>query len=400
MMKARFSLAALLFLFVALPFSAWGAVSFGPPGGIEHRSKYISPPAAAIDDEGRVYVAWFEEEKDVNSLYLAVSGDGGKTFSPEVRVNGPDEAPSSVHDAPGIALGPKGEVYLAWSAKRAEGEFSSDLRFAASTDSGRSFSPSVKVNDNANPASASFASIAAGEDGIVYAAWLDSREKGTKGTATYAAYSKDNGRHFGKNALIGYDSCPCCRTAVAVGRDNSLYVVWRKVFPGNIREMVISRSTDAAKVEFTSPVIVGMDNWEISGCPHRGSSVIAGDDGEVLVSWYAEVEGEPGVFIAKSNDGKAFLKERIESKRSAFPDNVVAAARGGELLLAWQEITPVLSNVVFEARKGAEKIRVQLNTDVRKATNPVISVNRKGDVLVAWQKMDMRAAKTMVAVGR
>ncbi|HEY4708286.1 MAG TPA: hypothetical protein VII64_12575, partial [Thermodesulfobacteriota bacterium] len=142
------------------------------------------------------------------------------------------------------------------------------------------------------------------------------------------------------------------------------------------------------------------DNWEISGCPHRGSSVIAGDDGEVLVSWYAEVEGEPGVFIAKSNDGKAFLKERIESKRSAFPDNVVAAARGGELLLAWQEITPVLSNVVFEARKGAEKIRVQLNTDVRKATNPVISVNRKGDVLVAWQKMDMRAAKTMVAVGR
>ena len=49
-MKARFSLAALLFLFVALPFSAWGAVSFGPPGGIEHRSKYISPPAAAIDD--------------------------------------------------------------------------------------------------------------------------------------------------------------------------------------------------------------------------------------------------------------------------------------------------------------------------------------------------------------
>ena len=175
-------------------------------------------------------------------------------------------------------------------------------------------------------------------------------------------------------------------------------MVWRKVYPGNIREMVISKSTDEAKSEFTGPVIVGKDNWEISGCPHRGSSVIAGDNGEVLVSWYAEVDGEPGVFLAASKDEKTFLKERIESKRSAFPDNVAAAARGSELLLAWQEITPVLSNVVFESRKGADMTRVQLNTDVRKATNPVISVNRKGDVLVAWQKMDMRAAKTMFAI--
>jgi len=400
MMKALFSIFAVLFLLVVLPFDSWGAVAFGPPGGIEHRSKSVSPPAAAMDDEGRVYLAWFEEEKDVNSLYLAVSNNNGKTFSQEVRVNGTDDAPASVNDAPALSLGSKGEVYLLWSAKGSGNDFASDLRFARSDDSGKSFSPSVVVNDNANPASAGFASIAIGADGAIYISWLDGRERQTRGTGTYVAYSKDSGRSFGKNVAVDFDSCPCCRTSIAIGKDNSLYVVWRKVYPGNIREMVISKSTDEAKSEFTGPVIVGKDNWEISGCPHRGSSVIAGDNGEVLVSWYAEVDGEPGVFLAASKDEKTFLKERIESKRSAFPDNVAAAARGSELLLAWQEITPVLSNVVFESRKGADMTRVQLNTDVRKATNPVISVNRKGDVLVAWQKMDMRAAKTMFAIGR
>lgn len=387
----------LVFLAFALPQAARGAVTFGPQAMYEHRSKSVSPPAATIDDEGRIFVAWLEEEKDVNSLYLAVSNDSGKSFSPEVRVNGATDAPAAVHDAPAMALGPKGEVYLAWTASRGEG-FSSDLRFAASHDSGKSFSPSVKVNDNEKPASAGFASIAAGDDGAVYVSWLDGRERAKKGAGTYLAVSKDNGKSFGANRPVDFNSCPCCRTAVAVAKDNSIYAAWRKIFPGDIREVVISRATGDGG--FSEPVIVGHDKWEISGCPHRASSVALGRGGEVMVSWYAEVDGEPGIFLATSKDGgKTFVKEKIETNKG-FPDNVTLNLRGEEALLAWQETTPVVSHVVFESRNGGDRTRLRLNDDTRKAVNPVISVNRRGDVLVAWQKIDMRVMKTAFVVGR
>lgn len=391
-------ISALMFLALALPFNAWGAVIFGPPATLEHRSKSVSAPAAAIDDDGNIYIAWLEEQKDVNAIYIAVSSDSGKTFSPEVKVNGLDDEPSSIHDAPAMALGRKGEVYLAWTSSRGEG-FASDLRFARSADSGKTFAPSVRVNDNRNPATAGFASIAAGDGGSVYVVWLDGREKAAKGAATYIAVSGD-GEKFSANIPVDYNSCPCCRTAVAVAPDNSVYAVWRKVFPNDIREVVISRSAGGEK-NFSAPAVVGHDNWEISGCPHRGSSVMPGKDGGVFVSWYAEVDGEPGIFLGVSKDsGKSFEKERIEHRKGTFPDNVAFNLRGDELLLVWQETTPVVSNVIFEARKGGERTRLRLNEDSRKAVNPVISVNRKGGVLVAWQKMDMRVMKTVFVIGK
>lgn len=396
MRKAIFALLALAFI---LPEAAWGAITFGPLALLEHRSKAVSPPAAAIDDEGRIYIAWFEEEKDVNSLYVAVSNDSGKSFLSEVRVNGPGEEPSGVHDAPALALGQKGELYVAWSSKSGAG-FSSDLRFARSLDAGRSFEPSIKVNDNAKPASAGFASIAAGSDGAVHVIWLDGRERASKGAGTFIATSTDGAASFGANAPIDFSSCPCCRTASAIAPDGSFFALWRKVFPGDLREMVMARSADGG-VTFSGPMIVGRDNWEISGCPHRGSSVAFGKGGEVMAAWYAEADGEPGIFLASSRDnGKTFEKEKIEVRRATFPDNVTMSTSGEELLLAWQEITPVMSNIIFESRRGAERTRLKLNDDTRKAVSPVIAVNRRGAVLVVWQKIDMRVMKTAMVIGK
>ena len=390
MKKYTLALFALLF-FVSLPPAARGGVSFGPQAVIDHRSKSVSPPAALLGDDGMLYVAWTEEEKE------GISGDYGKRFSPEVKVNGAEDAPLSAHEPPAMALGPKGEIYLAWSSKRSGGPFASDLMVARSTDGGRSFWPSARVNDNKVPASAGFASIAIAPDGAVYAAWLDGREKEAKGPATFIAVSRDGGRSFAANTPVDYGSCPCCRTALATGSDGSVVVAWRKTFPGDVREVVVSSGKGAA---FGAPAIVGNDRWEIAGCPHRGPSVMADGRGGLFVSWYAEIDGEPGIFLAASADGgKSFTKERIAHKKG-FPDNVTSALRGEELLLAWQETTPVASDIIFESRESGKAFRLKLNSDARKAGSPVISVNGKGEVLVAWQKQDMRNFKTIFVIGR
>lgn len=385
--------------FLLLSVQMAGAVTFGPALGIEHRSKSVSPPAALIDDNGRIYLSWIEEEKDVNSIYIASSDDGGKTFSGEIKVNGADNEPASIHQSPSIALGKKGEIYLLWAGKAQGGGFNADLRFSRSVDGGRSFTPSIKVNDNKN-GSVGFESISVAPDGTIFIAWLDGRDRDAGGgSGTYFTASRDGGKSFEKNLRIDSNSCPCCRTAVNVAPDGTVYVSWRKIYNNNIREIVLSGSTDNGR-SFTRPVIVGEDKWEIPGCPHRGPFVGVKDNGNVFVFWYAEVEGDPKVYMAESKDrGVTFKKEAVAHKKG-FPDNPVLFVDGDKVFLSWQETTPVLSNIIFESRNNGEVKREQLNQDTRKAANPVISVNKKGEVIIAWLKMEIKTARAVVRVGR
>jgi hypothetical protein len=66
---------------------------------------YIWPVTMAVDSAGNVYTAWF----DTGVAYLNVSHDGGKTWSPSVRIN---QTGSAVY--PTVAADGAGEVFVAW----------------------------------------------------------------------------------------------------------------------------------------------------------------------------------------------------------------------------------------------------------------------------------------------
>ncbi len=57
--------------------------------------------------------------------------------------------------------------------------------------------------------------------------------------------STDGGRTWEPNRPIYSDpTCPCCRTSVAVAANGAIYVAWRAILPGDIRDVVVTRSTD------------------------------------------------------------------------------------------------------------------------------------------------------------
>jgi hypothetical protein len=104
---------------------------------------------AAIAPDGAIYAVWH----DGNWITLAVSHDGGRTFSPSRGVI--ETAPPYFGDVPGImrvcgfpqiAIDPTGRnLYLAWSDYR-NGDI--DVFIARSSDQGRHWSPPVRVNDD------------------------------------------------------------------------------------------------------------------------------------------------------------------------------------------------------------------------------------------------------------
>ena len=82
--------------------------------------------------------------------------------------------------------------------------------------------------------------------------------------------------------------------------------LWRKVFPGNIRDMVLSLSRDGGRT-FAPVLPVHADHWQIAACPHRGGVVGMDGSGRLYVSWYTEgAKEEPSLLFTASLDGQRF----------------------------------------------------------------------------------------------
>lgn len=395
-----FAMSSLVFVFGLLGLAS--ALDLENEQGIPHKDKMVSPATVKLDDHGKIYMAWFEEEKEVHSLYLSTSADGGKSFSPKVKINGVTEEPDSIHQSPSLGLGSNGEVYVVWKSKQPGGGFSSNLNFSRSLDGGKSFSSSVVINDNPTPGFAGFESIAAGSNGAIYVAWIDKRGKNPKDPpSAYFARSLDGGKSFEKNLKIDAGACICCRTALAVGPDGTIYAAWRKAFEGNIKEIAVASSADGGET-FSPPSIVGNDQWEFAGCPHRGPSLGVNAEGRVFITWYSEGNGLPGIYFGESADrGKTFRKEVIKVQPGFFPDHSTLTVSENGILLAWEEVTPVLSKIILEYRSSGEQPeRFQVNQGNRKALYPAISANRKGDFLVSWTKAEIKFNRSLLRSGK
>ena len=221
-------------------------VTMGPKWMTVHQVKSVVGPSVQIDEQGLVSAAWVEEDKETRTIFFAKSEQPGGSLGTPVSVNRPSEDVYYRQESPAVAVHGN-EVFVTWSQTHPkitpDKPFSGELRLSTSTDGGRTFSPSVLVNDDGHVIQHTFDSVQTAPDGTLHMAWIDGRE-GKKEPGTFVAKSADHGRTIGKNVKIDDETCVCCRTAVATSPDVVVYVAWRKIFEGHVRETVVSRSLD------------------------------------------------------------------------------------------------------------------------------------------------------------
>ena len=307
----------------------------GPPQPFQISANGVdaAEPSTASAPDGSFYVAWVNHDaKQADVMIARFNGEGVQQGS-AVRVNRQQGVATAWRgDQPSVAVGPDGAVYVLWTPRVEAGDkHGTDVYLSVSNDGGQSFVSEVKVNDDKVPNAHGMHSLAVAKNGRIYAVWLDERNVHAPKPSTkaeghhmesnrdvYLSYSTDGGRTFSANRKVAAEACPCCKTALAVAADGTLYAGWRQVLPGSFRHIAVAASNDAG-TSFSQPVIVSDDHWVLQGCPVSGPSLsVDRASGNLKVVWYAAGEGNaPGVYFAESSDkGHSFSARQLLSEET------------------------------------------------------------------------------------
>jgi hypothetical protein len=396
--------------------------------------RFESEPRAALSSAGqstarhaRLYLrtsnlyalAVYKNAAGNSQLGLAVSSDGGDAFEPPVMISDPAASVSSHgENSPTLAINGM-EYYALWEQSREDG--GTDLMFARSLRFGRKFEKPIRVTDKTTPSSNGFSYLAVAPNGDIYAVWLDGRERQAGGhgashghsshgtSGVYIAKSTDKGTSFGKNIRVAPNVCPCCRPTVAFGAKGEVYVAWRTVYEGDIRDIVVATSTDQGAT-FNQPLRVAVDNWKINGCPHSGPSMsIEGD--RLYITWFSEGDStNAGIRLAWSdNSGKSFAKPVIASGKVVDANHpMLSLSEDGRLMVVFQGRDAaekdgwgaVRAYVAEVSDTGAVSQPIAVMGNKKSVSYPAIVAGTVGRVYVAWTEATEKGANVFLSRGR
>lgn len=345
-------------------------------------------------ENSRAAVVWAATGARGTDIFLAVSDDRGAHFAAPVRVNDIDgDATANGEQPPRVTL--RGhDIAVLWVSRRSG---TSAIRSALSTDGGKTFLPARTVTPSGVTGARGWESATISDDGVIHAAWLDGRnaapaaDRPAAGAHHHSGDMRQDIFHAAwrgdappTESVVATNVCFCCKTGI-VSRGDEVFVAWRHLFDGGVRDVAVAHSTDRGH-SFSSPVRVSPDNWKIDACPDDGPAMALAADGRLHVVWPTLVNDPDrprlAIFHAVSADGGATFsaRERIDAARGTDPAHPRLVIDGaGNPVFAWDELTEGRRQVAI--RRGHDPVDV-ISTS-RASSYPAIAV--AGDrLLVAW----------------
>ena len=335
-----------------------------------------------LDGDSRLWLAKVENQR----LLVSRSDDGGESFSNAVVVTPePEDISADGENRPKIAVARDGTVVLSWTQTLPQ-RHSGNIRFARSTDSGRSFSTPVTLNDDGRITSHRFDALAIDGAGRVAVAWLDARdrdatrEQGGKfsGVSIYTAQSADNGASFSANRKFQQHICECCRIALTWTQAGPV-ALWRNIFGINTRDFAIANLDQGGVLRATD------DEWQIDACPHNGGSIAADGQGRLHLTWFTNGNKRQGLFYKRINGD--WESQPLAIGNPAIQANHAAVVAADDtVILTWREFDGSAYSVqMMHSKDGGstwgEPQRLMDTTGA--ADYPVPLINGK-QVLVVW----------------
>jgi hypothetical protein len=318
------------------------------------------PASSLLVDAHHVYVYWLDERDGADDVYFCASHDGGLTFDSEIRID--DSGVPGGSDVKDVVMAVSGSnVYLAMNVE----VFSSDedVFLSISTDGGSTFSAAIHASQG-NP----------GDHDV------DTIGLACHGSAAFVAFDEDSG---GNDDLYGrsFDNLGSLGAVVRIDTDatgygdvedaisvlmtsaDDIHVFWQEERLDPLllaEELRYNRSSDGGKSFGTTDVLLG---GYAAGLDDVDNHTAMADGGTILLAWEDNRSGSDEAYIASSTDGGATWNADIQV--SAAGSTAPRLALDGDVAgIAWSGPEVVGQAWVAWSRDGGTTFGAPVNVSL------------------------------------
>src|SRR5215207_4021368 len=323
-----------------------------------------------------------------HSLYVSRSTDGGKTFIEPVSATADHEVHILRVERPAISANDKGQVAVTWLELDFEGG-NNKVWYALSNDSGQTFGSAQLVGEDP-PGESAMVQVLLDSAGNPILTWLS-------GNDLRFARSTDQGKSFSLAKTIGQGACECCQPDLILTGDQ-LLIGYRGLGndeSGAFRDAALIRSLDGG--ETFAPVSFATDShWYINACPISGPSM-AVHDSSIYMTWMDGRAVAPDnllssdVWFAQSADDGHTFSSNVQVSNGLSTHNFLpreAVGPGGRIHIVWQAISPDAIYYSISDNHGhtfsTPLVIADDATDRGRPAGPMIAINGQGRVFMAW----------------
>jgi len=295
---------------------------------------------------------------------------------------------SDTADVPSVVPLGDGGFAAHWTVKRGSSKDARDLQVAVSRDGGASWSKPARPHADDTDTEHGMATLLPEPQGGGFGiCWLDGRagalsEYGEGGTALY--WADWRGEAFDPEILIDPRVCDCCKTSAAAGPSGPV-VAYRDRDAADQRDTSILRRAGGA---WSQPQQVHLDGWTLTACPTNGPAV-ATRGARTAVAWFTAANATPSVWAAMSADGGTTLESPVRIDGGAPVGRVdTAVLPDGSTAVVWLERKG--ANAEVRARRLAPDgvlsppVVIATTSPARASGYPSIAIEDARDVLIAW----------------
>jgi hypothetical protein len=331
-------------------------------------------PVLRWDRHGDLHAAYVEERPEGAAvLYRRLGSSPAGPFPvspPGLKIAAHGEA------NPALEVLPGGGLLVAYPVSL-PGQWKSEIRVQRSDDGGRTWGPARLLHEPRD-GSHSYLSSALTPTGSVIFAWLDNRS-GHMGLQTAAS---PDGRTFAAARTSDPRTCECCGTALLAGRQGGLWLAYRALGEGNVRDIRVLRA-ESAEEAFGGSATLSDDRWALDGCPHTGARMTEDHEGKLWAAWFTAggTEG-PGVYVTSSADrGRSFAPRSPVALGTTVKHPEIGALPDGRVA------------VLYEDTRGSHPILFR----VRDSGSGDWSAPREGSSQGAYPRLATTPGKAAVA---
>lgn len=339
------------------------------------------------DEKNNPVIVWTEKDDQNLILLFAVSHDDGKTFSEKRKLNLTPEVATHSESVPKIAFKKDGTIIAAYEKKAptSENKYAGAIYYVVSSDSGKSWSEENFLHsDTIAGRSRSYFDIEQLPDGEVGASWLDIKLDNETGGRS-VRFARTSANDFGDEILIDSSACQCCRIDVYSDLTGYVNVAYRGLMKSrmgkDIRDMMITTSKDNGK-NFTRPIRISQDNWEVNGCPHTGPSLCSSKT-NLYSMWFTEGNGTGIYYNTREHADTTFSQRQLVSSSGRHPQ---LSANEDRFIMVWEENNmenQKRTAIRYQINDGETVTKNYLTPGITNAFSPVVMQTNDG-FLVAF----------------